>query len=164
MKVKNESVSCSAGSDSATPWTRAYQAPPSMGFSRPEYWSGVPLPSPFQCLVNANYRILICCTCHFQSGSLFFVYFGFLCLQVSSASNFCPDTRGRWWSLFWAHLFSGAVRREEHRKQISLACVGSACSVWTTLGLPQLTAQVLSQLLCRGIVQSRPWVSCTSQV
>ena len=30
----------------ATPWTAAYQAPPSMGFSRQEYWSGVPLPPP----------------------------------------------------------------------------------------------------------------------
>ena len=30
----------------ATPWTRAYQAPLSMEFSRQEYWSGVPLPSP----------------------------------------------------------------------------------------------------------------------
>ena len=30
----------------ATPWTAAYQAPPSMGVSRQEYWSGVPLPSP----------------------------------------------------------------------------------------------------------------------
>ena len=30
----------------ATPWTAAYQAPPSMGFSRQEYCSGVPLPSP----------------------------------------------------------------------------------------------------------------------
>ena len=29
----------------ATPWTGAYQAPPSMGFSRQEYWSQVPLPS-----------------------------------------------------------------------------------------------------------------------
>ena len=29
----------------ATPWTAACQAPPSMGFSRQEYWSGVPLPS-----------------------------------------------------------------------------------------------------------------------
>ncbi|KAM7238923.1 hypothetical protein CapIbe_010443, partial [Capra ibex] len=28
----------------ATPWTAAYQTPPSMGFSRQEYWSGVPLP------------------------------------------------------------------------------------------------------------------------
>ena len=31
---------------SATPWTAAYQAPPSMGFSRQEYWSGVPVPPP----------------------------------------------------------------------------------------------------------------------
>ena len=30
----------------ATPWTAAYQAPPSMGSSRQEHWSGVPLPSP----------------------------------------------------------------------------------------------------------------------
>ena len=30
-----------------TPWTSAYQAFPSMGFSRQEYWSGLPLPSPF---------------------------------------------------------------------------------------------------------------------
>ena len=34
----------------ATPWTAAYQAPPSMGFSRQEYWSGVPLPSPWEAL------------------------------------------------------------------------------------------------------------------
>ena len=37
-----------------TPWTAAYQAPPSMGFSRQEYWSGVPLPSPASCLERAN--------------------------------------------------------------------------------------------------------------
>ena len=42
-------------------------------------------------------------------------------------------------------LFTCAVGREEHCKQISLTCVGSACSVWTTLGLPQLTVRVLSQ-------------------
>ena len=30
----------------ATPWTVAHQAPPSMGFSRQEYWSGLPLPFP----------------------------------------------------------------------------------------------------------------------
>ena len=29
-----------------TPWTIAYQAPPSLGFSRLEYWSGLPFPSP----------------------------------------------------------------------------------------------------------------------
>ena len=35
--------------------------------------------------------------------------------------------------------------REEYCKQISLACVGSPCSVWATLGLPPLTEPVLSQ-------------------
>ena len=30
----------------ATPWTVAYQAPPSMGFSKQEYWSGLTFPSP----------------------------------------------------------------------------------------------------------------------
>ena len=34
----------------ATPWTVAFQAPLSMGFSRHEYWSGVPLPSPVKCV------------------------------------------------------------------------------------------------------------------
>ena len=33
-------------SDSATPWTIAYQSPLSMGFSRQEYWNGLPFPSP----------------------------------------------------------------------------------------------------------------------
>ena len=44
-KVKGKSLSCVW--PSATPWTAAHQAPLSMGFSRQEYWSGVPLPSPY---------------------------------------------------------------------------------------------------------------------
>ena len=39
-------VSCSVVSDSAIPWTIACQAPLSMEFSRQEYWSGLPFPSP----------------------------------------------------------------------------------------------------------------------
>ena len=39
----------------ATPWTAAYQTPPSMGFSRQEYSSGVPLPSPFDLLAQFNF-------------------------------------------------------------------------------------------------------------
>ena len=35
----------------ATAWTAAHQAPPSMGFSRQEYWNGVPLPSPYNLLL-----------------------------------------------------------------------------------------------------------------
>ena len=37
-----------------TPWTVAYQAPLSMGFSRQEYWSGLPFPSPKQLLGHAK--------------------------------------------------------------------------------------------------------------
>ena len=37
-----------------TPWTAAHQAPPSMGFYRQEYSSGVPLPSPQQRALNSN--------------------------------------------------------------------------------------------------------------
>ena len=39
-----------------TPWTAAYQAPLSMGFSRRECWSGVPLPSPNVCLVKVFFQ------------------------------------------------------------------------------------------------------------
>ena len=49
-KIKSESVKVKLLSCVrlfATPWTVAYQASPSMGFSRQEYWSGVPLPSPY---------------------------------------------------------------------------------------------------------------------
>ena len=40
-----------------TPWTAAYQAPPSMGFSRQEYWSGVPSPSPIILLIGSKTKI-----------------------------------------------------------------------------------------------------------
>ena len=39
----------------ATPWTAAHQAPPSMGFSRQEYWSGLPLPSPLFMYTTPSY-------------------------------------------------------------------------------------------------------------
>ena len=40
-----------------TPWTTAYQAPPSVGFSRQEYWSRVPLPSPKLSSVDKDYSL-----------------------------------------------------------------------------------------------------------
>ena len=49
---------------SATPWTTAYQAPLSMGFSRQEYWSGVPLPSlpiwTFEKILSGSKRASLC--------------------------------------------------------------------------------------------------------
>ena len=55
MKVK--SLSCIRLF--ATPWTAAHQAPPSTGFSRQEFWSGVPLPSP----ETVNKILQKCCCC-----------------------------------------------------------------------------------------------------
>ena len=46
MKVKTKVKLLSLVRLFATPWIVAYQAPLSMGFSRQEYWSGVPFPSP----------------------------------------------------------------------------------------------------------------------
>ena len=54
MKVKSESEVAQSCPTLATPWTAAYQAPLSMGFYRQEYWSGVPLPSPWDTLVLSN--------------------------------------------------------------------------------------------------------------
>ena len=45
---------------SATPWTAAFQAPPSMGFSRQEYWSGVPLPSSSKTARCDKYVFYVC--------------------------------------------------------------------------------------------------------
>ena len=37
---------------------------------------------PLQCPVNVNYRVFICCTCYFQSGSLFFILTSFVCKSL----------------------------------------------------------------------------------
>ena len=54
MKVKSESEVAQSCRLLATAWTEAHQAPPSMGFSRQEYWSGLPLPSPVIMLNSFN--------------------------------------------------------------------------------------------------------------
>ena len=44
----------------ATPWTIAYQAPPSMGFSKQEYWSGLSFPSLSRDRSDINVNSLVC--------------------------------------------------------------------------------------------------------
>ena len=77
-KVKVKSLSCVWLL--ATPWTAAYQALPSMGFSRQEYWSGVPLSSPI-----TSFLLLLWV-------SLFIFHF----------CNFNPSVS--WWEVLWVHL------------------------------------------------------------
>ena len=57
-----------------TPWTAAYQAPPSMGFARQEYWSGLPLPSPLLGLTKITFTIF-----KFIFTIFYFLPFLFLC-------------------------------------------------------------------------------------
>ena len=74
-KVKVKSLSCVRLL--ATPWTAAYQAPPSMGFSRQESWSGVPLPSLVVIVVTISDFI----THKLENISLFF-FWNWLCLRL----------------------------------------------------------------------------------
>ena len=46
FKRKEREVASVVSDSFETPWTIAYQAPPSVGFSRQEYWSGLPFSSP----------------------------------------------------------------------------------------------------------------------
>ena len=63
MKVKSESEVAQSCPTLSDPMDCAYQAPPSIGFSRQEYWSGVPLPSPYPSprpyLISSRFGIII---------------------------------------------------------------------------------------------------------
>ena len=88
-----------------TPWTAAYQAPPSMGFSRQEYWSGVPSPSPSAtrgCYKKAviqepgsmslsdNHKI-----CHHLDHGLFSFQINFCHLWTTQFMLFCHSSPNR---------------------------------------------------------------------
>ena len=74
----------------ATPWTAANQAPPSMGFSRQEYWSGLPLPSLDSCL-GPYYTSseLVCFHCRHSSNKLNVIVTPFFAHSYQWSSNFC---------------------------------------------------------------------------
>jgi len=93
---------------------------------------------PFQCLVNINDRVLIHCTCHLQSGSLFFILASSVCKSLQCVISTLTQG-GKGGQLFRLTCSVVLWGREGHCKQISLLCVWSAHSVWTTVGLPPLT-------------------------
>ena len=125
---------------------------------------------PLRCLVHANYRVLICCTCHFQSGSLFFDYFGFL-----------------WKSLqYLISALTQGAKVVTYLGSLVQLCCGEGGTLQTNItGMCGECSQCMdhtgfapapggmcfpglhcsgSRLLSRGTVQSGPCVSCTSQV
>ena len=85
-KVKVTSLSCVRLLE--TPWTAAHQAPPSMGFSRQEYWSGVPLPSPYLELAEKFSSL----TCHKPSTYRAWLPDMEISYQISNGSfSSCPS-------------------------------------------------------------------------
>ena len=77
----------------ATPWTAAYQAPLLMGFSRQEYWSGVPLPSPSSLITTGQMSLSKPETSMFQTS-------GFTrasILVVDSVYSFSFSVKVIWW-------------------------------------------------------------------
>ena len=87
---------------SATPWTAAHQAPPAMGFSRQEYWSGVLLPSPMWMLTAPKYQspVLLNMKC------LFFSIFLLSGNDTVVPLLFRPNTRWTFWLVSFPHLQS----------------------------------------------------------
>ena len=128
-KVKRKSLS--PVQLSATPWTAAYQAPPPMGLSRQEYWSGLPLPSPSEELrvLNRQSSIWWC-----SWGFLDWIHYSNIIqeteegngtpLQCSCLEN--PRDGGTWWAavygvaqsqtrLKWLSSSSGSNTRNKPR-------------------------------------------------
>ena len=75
-----------------TPWTAAYQASPSMGFSRQEHWSGLPFPSPFPASGSLKMSQL------FSSGSQ--------SIGVSASTSVVPMNTRDWSPLGWTGWIS----------------------------------------------------------
>ena len=96
----------------ATPWTAAHQAPPSMGFSRQEYWRGVPLPSaPYYYISQKRYA----------NVSVFNGEGNGTPLQYSCLEN--PMDGGAWWAAVHGVAKSRA-RLSDFTFTFSLSCIG----------------------------------------
>ena len=105
MKVK--SLSCVQLL--ATPWTAAYQAPPSMGFARQEYWSGVPLPSPSRGSrhhKNRNKGHLVCKRSNSTFLNCLFRRFHEISRKATRTNNrFCMDIRSIYKNWLYNYIF-----------------------------------------------------------
>ena len=121
--------------------------------------------------LSINCWILICCACHFQSGSPFFIYFGFLCLQVSSISNLCPDTRMKV-ATYLGSLVQFCCGEGGILQTNTTGMCGESLQWMDHTGFATDQGGVYflgphcsgSRVLCKGTVPSGPCISCTSQV
>ena len=121
----------------ATAWTAAYQAPPSMTFSRQEYWSGVPMPSP-RCRVPSLFISKIGISIFPNGYSIFLIYVNveLLCIFL---------------------IFCSLLYRIEVRKKTT-CCISRCKSIWShyAQGLSSFV-DVLLQIGIVGIRFLKPW-------
>ena len=75
MKVKSESEVAQSCPTLAAPWTAAHQAPPSVGFSRQKYWSGVPLPHEAHLICLLSQGSHSCTACTLMSEKVFHMFY-----------------------------------------------------------------------------------------
>ena len=124
MKVK----SLSRGQPSATPWTAAYHAPPSMGFSRQEYWSGLPLPSPMTNLdsIFKSRNITLPTKVRLVKAMVFpVVMYGFESWSIKKAEHRRIDTFELW---CWRRLLRVPWTARRSNQSI-LKEIGPGCSL-----------------------------------
>ena len=111
MKVKSESEVAQLCPTLSNPWTAAHQAPLSIGFSRQEYWSGVPLPS-LSFLLIKHYFSLIFFIVSFQAKTDLSVNCNF---QKSKKSGMAPHSSTLAWKIRWTEEPGGLPSMGSHR-------------------------------------------------
>ena len=109
MKVK----SLSRVRLSATPWTVAYQASPSMGFSRQQYWSGLPFPS--LRLPIAVFKFSFISYFSLSFSFLFWVIFLTLFSKLSMEFNFCSFIKTIFKKIFLFCKFSFSLFKKKKK-------------------------------------------------
>ena len=119
IKLKSENEVAQLCPTLSDPWTAVYQAPPSLGFSRQEYWSGVPLPFPIIILLFFNslyfYNILPVIS---------------LCIYVHMDICLCLHI---WFYVKWNHNINALLQFTQQRVSSQKMLMGVSCQIWEHL-------------------------------
>ena len=119
----------------ATPWTAAYQTPLSMGFSRQEYWSGVPLPSPLE-----EFTVVFSL---YSRGALYTRY----CLCVVKSKTLIEDLNIKKYYP-WLQLTSSHWRHLDNKNMLIIIQILSKCWVFIDLKNSQKYCLLVTSKQC----------------
>ena len=128
-----------------TPWTAAFQAPPSMGFSRQEYWSGVPLPSPSVSSGGSQFKPAFFMICGALVWNLMVTLtMPWTCPSLHPqglaarsaqwiASETLPGWALRWTSTVWTSHTSPAFSSKPMKRALLQGCQAASLTKWISL-------------------------------